>query len=88
MSTPCKFKVGDRVKHRASGEIAIVAEVETRCSKHSAFEHMQMGMLHASVSKKDHDLGECERVDTGMVTVSKGFDASTQLDAMELEAAE
>ena len=88
MSTPDKFKVGDRIKHRASGEIAIVTEVETRCTKHSPYEHITMNFSNSATQKTNHDLAECWHEETGMVTVSTGFNESTQIDAMELEAAE
>ena len=73
----CPFKIGDRVKHRASGEIGIVIWIHRRCTKHSAFQHMQLG-----------DIGKCEHEDTGRVNLSAGFQGDVEVAVMELEAAD
>lgn len=71
----CPFEIGDRVKHRASGEIGIVTWIHQRCTKHSLSEHRKLG-----------DIGVCEYTPTGEVTVSAGFRGDVEVAFMELEA--
>lgn len=64
------IKVGDKVKHRASGEIGIVTKIHTACAKHTTLQHTKM---------KGESL-DCDFKLTGRVTISTGF-----TKAMELE---
>jgi len=72
-----EFKIGDHVKHKASGETGIIVEKNSKCIKES---HLLMcprklmangaGIPIAQIEK----INECELVFTGTYNISVGFD--------------
>lgn len=67
--TASKFKVGDLVKHKASGEVGVVSRVCKKCTEHSEMEHLSMAFNKSLES-------ECRYLFTGRYEISIGFTGS------------
>ena len=71
---PDEFTVGQKVRHRASGEIGIVVEVCEVCVSHSGLQHLNMQMAYFGPKNKKLDHGECELMPTGRYVLDIGFE--------------
>lgn len=83
-SSPQEFELGQKVKHRASGEVGIVTAIHTQCNKHSVIEHAQI--VVAKIKSQKHIFCECDDQPTGIVSVSAGLEKEFEVDAFLLEA--
>lgn len=63
----CPFKVGDKVRHKGSGETAVVTRIQTKCYKHKIQEHIIDGIRQTL--NKPPRYGPCEFKYTGYVYV-------------------
>ena len=70
---PDEFHVGQRVKHRASGEIAIVVEVCESCVNHSAADHMRLAIQGFNV-KSTNPKDKCQFMPNGDYVLDLGFE--------------
>ena len=67
----CAFKIGDRVKHKASGEIGIVVAINSSCNKHTSLEHLTMSM--ARLNRTSHPYKKCVMEYDGTINIDIGF---------------
>lgn len=70
---PDEFYVGQKVKHRASGEIAIVVEVCKICVNHSGADHMRIAMQGFSGKSTDPE-DKCQLMPNGDYVLDLGFE--------------
>jgi len=70
---PDEFHVGQKVKHRASGEIAIVVEVCSTCVNHSEIDHMRLAMQGFSSESTNPD-DQCQLMPNGDYVLDLGFE--------------
>lgn len=71
----CPFKKGDLVRHKASGEKAVVTDIIVTCLTHSALQHAQQMLSGAKLQEP------CRYEYRGTVEIDTGFAA----DKIEIE---
>ena len=86
----CPFKVGDKVKHKGSGETAVVTSIQKKCYDHTMSEHAIDGVRQAM--NKPPKYGPCTYTFTGYVYVEykiKGYSKKVRkVKAVTLEKVE
>lgn len=63
----CPFKIGDKIRHKASGEVGVVKHIRTRCIKHSVVEHSKI--LIWKYTGRENTLGECDQQWSGWLDI-------------------
>lgn len=69
----CPFKPGDLVRHRASGEPAIVVEACTKCAMHTHREHEAIFRSMEYINSDQRALDKCQHIYNGKVRVTTRF---------------
>ena len=62
-----QFKVGDKVKHKGSGQQAVVTAIRTKCIKHTALEHTRIAFW--KTFNMANKLGDCDEQYFGYIDV-------------------
>ncbi len=78
-----ELEVGQRVRHKASGQKGIVTKIHVVCTKHSTGEHLRINLTKTGID----ELGPCIFDPTGTVSINTGFhEKDIDVETLLLEA--
>lgn len=82
------FEVGQLVRHRASGKLAVVVDLEyCPCVKHTQLEHLAISVAKISNKQPSDDFADCEYASSGLMTVETDISVYEDVNCFSFELA-